>query len=377
MTPNRFEVLDSWRGIAACAVALFHLKVQSAHLYQLPLLRNAFLFVDFFFVLSGFVIAATYRGRLLEGFGVARFMLLRWGRLYPLHVAMLAAFLAFEALQIMVPALAGTAEPPPFAAPNESADTIIANALLIHGLGLFEFLTWNWPSWSISTEFWTYLIFALALLALRQRIWMALAVAVVVCPIWIAMLSETNMHTTFSLGFVRCLYGFAAGVITHQLFMQWPQAIGRIGGTRTELATIIAVAAFVCVADNSTVSVLAPYFFAAVVLIFAAERGAVSRFLRRPAFLVLGALSYSIYMVHAFVAARLGTVAEAFGTNLAKVNPWLGDALFPSYLLAVVCISYLTYRYIEQPGREWSRRLAGLTDSAPSPYGAQLGHRRA
>ncbi len=63
---GRFLVLDSWRGIAACLVALFHLDAYS-HLYAVPFLRNSWLFVDFFFVLSGFVIAANYQQRLRDG----------------------------------------------------------------------------------------------------------------------------------------------------------------------------------------------------------------------------------------------------------------------------------------------------------------------
>src|SRR5258708_35067428 len=97
---QRFVVLDSWRGIAACLVALFHLDAYS-HLYEVPFLRNSWLFVDFFFVLSGFIIAANYRQRLSEGFGLGRFLLLRLGRLYPLHLAMLALFVAFALLKVV------------------------------------------------------------------------------------------------------------------------------------------------------------------------------------------------------------------------------------------------------------------------------------
>lgn len=67
----RFAVLDSWRGLAACMVALFHLRVPS-HLDGAALVRNASLFVDFFFVLSGFVITASYAQRLAGGFGIWR-----------------------------------------------------------------------------------------------------------------------------------------------------------------------------------------------------------------------------------------------------------------------------------------------------------------
>src|SRR5438552_16908910 len=92
---NRFLVLDSWRGIAACLVALFHLDAY-CHLYGVPFLRNSWLLVDFFFVLSCFVIAANYQQRLCDGFGVGRFLFLRLGRLYPLHSAMLALFAGCE-----------------------------------------------------------------------------------------------------------------------------------------------------------------------------------------------------------------------------------------------------------------------------------------
>ena len=101
---QRYVALDSWRGIAACLVALYHFDAVS-HVWGLPLLRHAWLFVDLFFVLSGFVIAANYQQRLLAGYGAGRFILLRLGRLYPLHFVMLAVFVALKLL-LLIPALA-------------------------------------------------------------------------------------------------------------------------------------------------------------------------------------------------------------------------------------------------------------------------------
>jgi peptidoglycan/LPS O-acetylase OafA/YrhL len=57
----RFVALDSWRGFCALLVALYHVPV-TAFVFLNPLVRGSFLFVDFFFVLSGFVISFTYEG---------------------------------------------------------------------------------------------------------------------------------------------------------------------------------------------------------------------------------------------------------------------------------------------------------------------------
>jgi peptidoglycan/LPS O-acetylase OafA/YrhL len=149
---GRFVALDSWRGIAACLVALFHLDAYS-HMYGVPFLRNSWLFVDFFFVLSGFVIAADYQQRLLDGFGVGRFLVLRLGRLYPLHFAMLALFVGWDVLRaaprILSPTLAPVAL---FSTPQDAPNTILANLLLAQSLHVYDFLTWNLASWSISTD---------------------------------------------------------------------------------------------------------------------------------------------------------------------------------------------------------------------------------
>src|SRR5262245_62777512 len=92
---RRYVALDSWRGIAALLVALHHFSASGA-ICASGLVQGAWMCVDFFFVLSGFVIAANYRDRLARGFSAMHFMLLRWGRLYPLHVATLMAYIAIE-----------------------------------------------------------------------------------------------------------------------------------------------------------------------------------------------------------------------------------------------------------------------------------------
>src|ERR1700743_2555768 len=91
----RFRALDGWRGLCALLVAAHHIAAPGC-LYWQPLIRNAWLFVDFFFVLSGFVIAHAYGDRLEKTPQIKDFVLRRIGRLWPLHVAVLLGFVALE-----------------------------------------------------------------------------------------------------------------------------------------------------------------------------------------------------------------------------------------------------------------------------------------
>jgi peptidoglycan/LPS O-acetylase OafA/YrhL len=373
---ERFVVLDSWRGVAACLVALFHLEAYS-HLYDVPFLRNSWLFVDFFFVLSGFVIAANYQQRLLDGFGAGRFLLLRLGRLYPLHFAMLTLFVAFELLKVLkrvlIPTLLSVNPIAPFSTPQEAPNTILANLLLIQSLHLYDFLTWNVPSWSISTEFYTYVVFAACLIGLRRHAWIALLLAMIGGPVLIATLSERNMATVCDWGIIRCIYGFAAGVSAWFIYEKWNEKLRKwVSGSVIEWSALGLVVVFVSVAGTTLLSIAAPYLFALVVLVFAFEAGSASAMLRLRPLVFLGTLSYSIYMTHTFIGVRLFDAANAF-EKLWHIEPfthrdingrdayflgtqlWHGDIAYLVYLAMIITMSYFTYRWIEKPGREWVR----------------------
>ncbi|MGL4302258.1 MAG: acyltransferase family protein, partial [Sphingomonas sp.] len=155
-TTHRFVALDSLRGVCACIVVLYHLG-GTIQLTELPLIRAGWLFVDFFFVLSGFVIAAAYRDRLARGFPVGRFMVLRLGRIYPLHVAVLLTMVAWESARLKLGGGWGHETFPADRVPS----AVPVNLALLQIFGLYDRPTWNGPSWSIAAEVWTYLAAAL------------------------------------------------------------------------------------------------------------------------------------------------------------------------------------------------------------------------
>ena len=79
----RYVNYDGLRGLAALAVMLFHCSERMGLGQAVP---NGYLAVDFFFALSGFVIAEAYIDRLKGGMSVFRFMLLRFVRIYPVYI---------------------------------------------------------------------------------------------------------------------------------------------------------------------------------------------------------------------------------------------------------------------------------------------------
>jgi len=328
-----------------------------SHLNELGLVPNSYLLVDFFFVLSGFVIAANYEQRLAEGFSVWRFALLRFGRLYPLHLAVLLALILLR----LVHAASGLGTLSAFQPPLWSADTIIASLLLVQSLHLFDFSAWNGPSWSISTEFYTYLLFALGVGLMKRRIVLLLLPLVLASALalWILV---GNMNATFDWGVIRCILGFSVGVlIWHAHRAAWLRS-----GTALELMSLGLILTFVCGAGITSLSLAAPAVFAVVVLVFAAEAGAVSRLLRAPALLWLGERSYSIYMVHFLVwwlladcikLLRLGGIDLIAGSE-SPSQLWQNDVVSLLYMLLVVGAAAVTYRVIEVPTRAWFRRLA-------------------
>jgi peptidoglycan/LPS O-acetylase OafA/YrhL len=375
---TRFEALDGWRGICACLVVLFHFHGHSP-IYSVGLVRNSYLFVDFFFVLSGFVIAWNYASKLGDWPGVKRFLILRLGRVYPLHLFMLLCFVVYESLRLATHADA-------FTGPN-SPSAVITNIFLVQSMGVHDSLTWNGPSWSISTEWWTYVTFALVIAWLGMRNWLLVATAVA-APIALLHLSKSGMDTTFDWGFVRCLFGFALGVACYRLYNAAPMRRAPNAGvaTLTEVAVVAAVVFFVSTAGTSPLSFLAPFVFAMAVLVFAAEGGWVSRVFHSRPLKWLGMVSYSIYLTHFFVVLILPAIVK----RLTHVDLWTpmqltggqwmiaygrndleGTLFYVAALATTLAFSAFTYRWVETPGREWTRRWLARPRRAPQAHAVQ------
>ncbi|WP_174273566.1 acyltransferase family protein [Sphingomonas bacterium] len=382
---QRYVALDSLRGIAACLVVIFHMP-SDGRMWGTAFVQHGFLAVTFFFVLSGFVIGATYGERLGTGFPVRRFMLLRLGRIYPLHLFAIAVIFAWEILRLITgwPAFREGAA---FTG-NTDLGQLPYNILLLQKFA--PYVNWNRPSWSIGIEWWTYLIFAVTIAGLGFRRKLYPTAALLIVPAIIARLLRIDPESGVGAT-IDCMMNFGLGLIVYQLHTAFrggrhDARLGRGVATVLEAATMILAVWLVSAFGGRLSPAIAPAF-ALVVAVFSLERGLVSRLLVVRPMLLLGELSYSIYMIHQFILDRgfdlLGLAASG-GSPLPRPHmegrivltgdPVACDLYILAMLLIVIALSWFSYRVIETPARLWSRRLVNHGRSAkvtpPDPTAA-------
>jgi len=367
---NRYRALDGWRGIAALMIVFYRFE-GLAFTSRLDFVRNAYLFVDYFFVLSGFVIAHTYFLRLRTPLDLRTFMLRRFGRLWPLHAWVFAFFVLLELVRLAL-GIRSEAGASAFTGVR-SLGTMPVELFFLNDFHFYAQTGWNLPSWSIAAEFWVYLIFGLLCLKARRLIVPFAIVIVPLCLVLLRELSPSGMDVTFNYGFLRGIAGFFVGFLTNRIWNV--EKIKTLGSKFTaslfEIGSLIVLGFYVSSVGIGPWSLLAPIVFAPMIWIFAFEGGIVSQFLKTRWIKMLGRLSYSIYMV-AFlleialarltigIARRLGSdivvsvdihgaQKQAYDLGLPLANEL--QLLF--YVALVLAASRLTYRVLELPARHY------------------------
>jgi hypothetical protein len=365
---KRYIVLDSWRGIAAMCVVLMHFYFNN-HLHELAFIQNSFLFVDFFFVLSGFVITHTYYHSLQGLAGLRLFIIKRFARLWPLHfTATMMIIVMYMIKEILSNYLNfHTSSTIISNSIEDFSVSLFLNLILAHDVWPFNYNDFNGPSWSISVEFFTYILFALLAVYLKRRwhkiVWLALSLI----GATVIFKYSPQFLENQTLGIFRCFYGFFLGCITYQM-----RNLPLRSTTSVELVAVVFMYLIMSKVGYGVMNMLTPLVFAFAIFVFAQERGRISCLLRTKAFRVLGTLSYSIYLTHyifiyltTFVAKAIEQVLQHDVRGVQGIpiaNQWVMDFFTLLFVAIVVGFSFLTYKYIEIP---WQFRInrAMLPDS--------------
>ncbi|MGF3026458.1 acyltransferase family protein [Methylobacterium aquaticum] len=379
---ERFEALDAGRGLCALAVAFFHMPL--AHpLQQEAWFPNLQLCVDVFFVLSGFVLLHAYGDRLATGRQVVRFVLMRFGRLWPLHAVTLGVLIVIEAVRLVyLSHHAGTPiATPPFGAAHRPVE-IVTHLLFLQNFRTFGDYSWNFPSWSIAVEFWASIVLAATVLAVGPRARLVFAGFVLLGAVALWSLSPRTLFVIQNWGIVRCLFDMFLGCLAYT--MRAPLRLPRPAATAAEILAVLALPALVLLLPQGPVGYGASLVFAAAIALFSHQRGAVSGLARARLPQCLGRWSFSIYLLHLPVIQVFTTamhyVAQRTGlphTVMLGHDPYLDVgtgaanlAAAAALVVVTVPLAALTYRVIERPSLAWFRRndarLAAI-DPVPPP----------
>ena len=322
---------------------------------------NSYLFVDFFFVLSGFVMALAYGTRITQGLRFKPYVILRLGRIYPLHLIMLFVWVPFICVKHYLFVTGHGGETDPFEKNN--VGTFISNIFLLHSMGVDNYLSWNLPSWSISTEFFAYIVFYLITASIDRR--QGLLIPVIASIIGygvIASLDRKSLDITYDYGFFRCLGAFYLGVFIFRS-SQRVKLTGCLVNHIAILELLCVASTVVCVAfarANPLLLVGVIASFSLSIYIFSQEQsGFVGKLLLTNAFRKVGLWSYSIYMLHEIVVSVFSNVFQ-YLLKWDLKSPLGYRALVVNLLLVftIIILSKYSFQYIELVFRRRSRQLA-------------------
>ena len=351
---SQIVTLTALRFFAAAWVVLYHYW-PNLDPVRPAIAAKGYLGVELFFVLSGFVISYVYQPQIERGvFAYGRFLWARVARIYPLHLATLAAVAAMG--------IAATVIGVQVAAEMLDVRSLPANLLMIHAWGFAPTAAFNHPSWSISAEWFAYLTFpAFAAVAMRLSGRPLLAVGGAVALVF-ALYAGFEQAAGFPLteatiawGALRIVPCFALGCAVHLLWRSLPPVSRTVGW-----ATVLFFAAVTLglVAAGGPDAALTSSFgglICGLAIIWRARApqdydGPVTR-----VFAYLGEISYSTYMICIPWQLVFVNVANRLTGSETDQMPL---ALWLVFIVSLIPLSAISHHLIERPARGWLKAHA-------------------
>ncbi len=383
MTATKYlNNLTPMRGIAALLTVIFHVDLMIGNgggmlvkQSQSMLLSRMYLMVDFFFILSGFILFYVYGNLFASSVNKAsfkKFTVARFARVYPLHFFTLCycIVLFFISEKMGIPKnVILQIENTPF--------SIFTNALLLHSMNFHNWFSWNHASWSISVEWWAYMLFPFLVAPIsnmhsRRKAIIAilcfigylaityLIVPIVTVPKEISFVkvnpSQLSINVAYQYGYIRCLCGFILGMMVYEAYSaKWALQFFANGYVLIGLTLVSFISMHFNLPDFITII---PFPF--ILLCGAYGSVGIDKFFANKFFQRLGDWSFSIYLVHQPLLFTIGNIASYLNpvdptkpltgppAQLDMLTGWL---ICIAFLILTVGISFLTYRYIEVPAR--------------------------
>ncbi len=337
---HHYIALDGLRGLAAISVVALHVLIYF-NLNFKPI--YAHLAVDFFFLLSGFVIAHAYDYKLAQGMSVYEFMKVRMIRLYPLIIV---GVLLGTAIFVANAVLFGDVKP------SEIVLAFVSALILLPTTAMMHLRPWayplNSPLWSLSFEIIINFFYALLFPYLsKTRLYLIAAFGAVL----LAFTSYANEGldvgftlSSFPLGFIRVLYPFIAGVIIKRYIIQLVNTkyLGLVS------VPILLLILFFPGKPSWIIEIVSVLFIFPIILTLAAKLPEMPNLdkIWKP----LGELSYPLYVTHFPFVVAMSNVVKKLNLNGFQIEL----AAFACFGLTLL-FAHLVNKYYDIPVRNFLR----------------------
>jgi peptidoglycan/LPS O-acetylase OafA/YrhL len=382
---EQLRPLTGTRFVAAMLVVLLHAEITIGFLPRLPVksigyivLVHSHLSVDYFFLLSGFILSYSYYAEAGSMRGsINNFLVARFARIYPVYaLGLVLGLMPLLAKHLDAPALIRIG---------------IMTPLLLHAWVPASTLLWNVPSWSLSDEALFYLLFPLILTPLtfcRRHILILVGLlswwAIGLVPVVFILIATNGLQS--GLSFARWealnynpllnLPEFVLGVVAGVSFARTKRTWHLPAPDFLLLLLILSIYLILNTSpltDAPPAKMLVILPFLLIIVILAYSQGVIAALLGSKLFVALGEISYGIYILHWPVWDWL-----AFFGITRIFSGW--SLLFP-YLTILLTISALSYYFIERPLRRkicsvWAHRQQRAKDVQARAAYASVGERR-
>lgn len=360
---QRLNSLTSLRFFAALLIIIGHSRGVFFDLHY-SMQFAFFQGVSFFFVLSGFILTYVYPTLPKEEIG--KFYLARFARIWPAHIASLILYIAIF--------YAST--------PNMFSQKLIlfANVAMIHGWipNRDYYFSFNAPSWSVSTEVFFYACFPLLIYRWRQTwavkliISLSILLAIIIlCNVkhLAEMQAVPSVHALIYINPICRIFEFILGMTFALAYKKLKAShISVLQISLLEIAALLFIFISLSFSEQiamktvTTLGLAGQYWlrysstcflFACLILLVSIQKGIVSRALSNKLLVLLGEISYSLYLVH-----------DIFMHYFYMQHRWAlrhhAIESYELYWLITLGVSYLMWKYIERPARSYINKLSNF-----------------
>jgi hypothetical protein len=268
----RLQALDGWRGLVAVLVILFHVYV--LHTFFLAeWLRYLAPVLEFFFIVSGFVMALGFGDKVTDTKSFVGYIIRRGGRVWPIHLAMIGLLLLIPLLRFIMQT------PGDLFSGQLTLESLPAQLLILQTWTPEYAMTWNYPSWTLSGEVFAYFLMGILVWVARKEPlrWVLglMIIAVAGTFFYNAMMSSPNYNTvTVS----RAVTGFFFGFLLYHAWRRYPLTNVRVAAVLEVVVVIACCLLFQWHPDGLAYFLFYP-LFAALIYAYAGDNGLVSRFM--------------------------------------------------------------------------------------------------